>query len=139
MKRAFVQLRRRVVDAYDFVRYDIPYGFGNLIEWLPIIWRDRDYDSAYLLRVMEFKFSRMAEVFDNGHHVGHERDARRVRVCAAICRRMIDDDYAENQGVNGTAFDDGIWRRYDRAERQHDQDLAYMTLLLRKYLRGWWD
>ena len=35
--------------------YQLRYGISNLIKWFPIVWRDRDFDSAYIMEILLFK------------------------------------------------------------------------------------
>lgn len=39
---------------------DFKYGIRNLIDWFPIIWRDRDWDYHYLLVMLSFKLKRIS-------------------------------------------------------------------------------
>jgi hypothetical protein len=72
------------------------YGCVNLYHYIPIIWYDRDWDHHYMFVLWEKKFARMAYLFEHyGHHVGDKETAQRLRVCASLCRRILDDDYAE--------------------------------------------
>ena len=65
----------------------------RLWAWLPIIWEDRDFDQAYLYRIMAFKLRRMQRVVgDDGYHVGSERDAKNIAICAHILERLASDD-----------------------------------------------
>lgn len=43
---------------FDFFRYDIPYGFKNLILFFKVIWKFRTWDFAYDLEV----FKRILEI-----------------------------------------------------------------------------
>lgn len=38
---------------FDFFRYDIPYGFKNLIIFFKVIWRFRTWDFAYDLEIFK--------------------------------------------------------------------------------------
>lgn len=111
------------------------HGLGNLRRWLPLIWRDRDWDWEFLARVMEFKLRRMAH-HENffGHHVGSKLDARNQLVCAELLKRLRDDDYY----LNARKFFDGK-DAMDAACRQQRSDQRYLGLLLGKYLTHWRD
>ena len=72
-------------------------GVENIIAYAPIIWRDRDFDSNYLLELMEFKFRRMADSFDKyGHHENSEKDVAELKECAAICYRIREETHEED-------------------------------------------
>ncbi len=62
-----------------YAPYDLRYGVRNLWRWFPVIWRDRDFDWAYLAELMAKKLRWMGVCLEHGHHVHCERDAKRVR------------------------------------------------------------
>ena len=53
--------------------------FYNLCRWLPVIWKDQDWDHHYIWEVLKFKLKNQAEyIKTKGHHVDNERDAQRM-------------------------------------------------------------
>jgi hypothetical protein len=120
----------------DWLRYDLPYGLRNLWRWLPIIWEDRDWDYVYLLRVMEAKMRWMSVCLrDHGHLLHSDRYARQLAVCAALAKRIREDNYHENLiDVDITSY-----KYWSRAERNRKNDLAYLGKMIGKYLSHWWD
>ena len=116
---------------------DIIQGIKNMIVWLPIIWNDRDFDYSYLLKIVRFKLKRMLPAIENGHYVGCEKDAKRMRVAIELLDRQLDGAwYYENARL----FGDVVSRRLINQWIKHEnQDWDYLFDLLKKYLRGWWD
>ncbi len=117
-------------------------GLRNLWSYAPIIWRDRDWDQAYLYELLHFKLKRMESCLRAGGHVHASRDAAQIRVAAACLKRVMDDDYWP-----AAAFDYG-WKdlSHDQRKRIMDhehclrrQDLRYFGRLFEKYSQGWWD
>ncbi len=115
----------------------------NLWRWVPVIWRDRDYDWAFLAEMMETKLRWMGDCLEHGYHVGCERDARRVRVCAALLRRLLNDEYMQNAG-----YDEKTWKTLpekrrkqfvEHSQRMAGQDQTHLGRMIGKYLRTWWD
>lgn len=158
-------LKRAVFSGYSFFHYGVPYGVRNLIRWFPLIWADRNWDEVYLFRILEFKLRIMNRTFSRyDRHVGSERTARQLLVCAELCRRIHEDQYqenlsgpvtlqhwttpTENPGLaqlhiemyqNGNQVPkDQIRRWHEMAERNIRNDLAYLSTLIRKHSRGWW-
>jgi len=73
------------------------YGIGNLIRWFPVIWKDRWWDHYFIYPILHKKLSVMENHFrEDGHHVYHEKDADKIRVCVLLLKRIMDDDYMEN-------------------------------------------
>lgn len=67
----------------------------RILYWLPILWRDRWWDSCFLLTIMAAKLRYDAERYaKSGCHVGNERDAKQMRTAAALCERLSRQDYA---------------------------------------------
>ena len=118
----------------DFFR-NVRYGIWNIIQWTPIIWRDRDWDWYYLSRIMEFKLRKMNKAFVKyGHHVGSERDARQMLICAELLKRLQDDD-AEDFSKQR---DD--WRNYYKLHEIRMKEWQEMFgKYMGKFLRNWWD
>lgn len=60
----------------------------RLIDWFPVIWRDEDWDSAYLFEIMRFKISCIRkEIEKNQRHVGCERDIHNMKIAEELLRR----------------------------------------------------
>lgn len=68
-------------------------GIKNLIFWFPIIWRDRDWDYHYLLKVMSHKLHKM----ENFHREIPDdlslNKSNQILELAAILDRIIENDY----------------------------------------------
>lgn len=127
---------RRLRRLLDWLRYDLPQGVHNLWRWFPIIWYDRDWDSSYLLYLMERKLDQMGECFEkHGHLVNSPRYTRQVRICAELCRRITDDS------ALGRMLDAHGLTRYGgelgTALESYYQE--YLGLMIGKHLRCWWD
>lgn len=111
-------------------------GLQNLWRWTPVIWDDYDWDWTAIARVLEFKLKKHAELEEKyGHHINSLKDAKQMRICAALLRRLQDDNYWEN-----------AVKRFGRcphaahAATAHQRaDQKYLGFLLGKYLTNWWD
>lgn len=68
------------------------YKLGRFIKrlfmYLPILWKDEDWDYGYLYNLIEFKLKRMSVELDNDviHKDAHKR-ARQIRICLAYLDR----------------------------------------------------
>ena len=62
--------------------------------WFPIIWKDEDWDSAYLFEIMRFKISRIREEIEkNKRHIGYEKDVRDMKVAENLLHRIAFSDF----------------------------------------------
>jgi hypothetical protein len=66
----------------------------NLIHWLPVIWKDRDFDSYFLETLIITKLNRMSKRFDPGHHEGAGHYAARMRTACTLLTRVHDEYYS---------------------------------------------
>lgn len=69
---------------------------AQLKAYLPIIWRDGDFDYSSLLTLMEFKLLRMsAHMIEHNLVMDAPRMSKELKVAALLCRRINNDSYAE--------------------------------------------
>src|ERR1051325_2723979 len=77
---------------YDFFRQ-----LKRLIEYIPVIWKDRDWDYHYLLVMLKYKLSRHRKDMENDTwHTQAKRRAKEMRTCELLLDRLIKDEYHEN-------------------------------------------
>lgn len=115
---------------------DIRYGVRNLWRWLPIVWFDDDSDWSHLAEMMERKLRWSAEHEERyGHHVGSKLDAKRMRICADLLKRLRADEYWGNAAIR--FGETTAAAKASQAQQKNDQ--RYLGLILGKYLTHWWD
>ena len=66
---------------------EIKSGFKNLFTWLPIIWRDRNWDYWFLLRIILFKLKLMEKCLKR------EQESRKLHICVLLLQRLVEDEY----------------------------------------------
>jgi hypothetical protein len=92
LKRAFSPFWNFI----DYIHYNIPRGIKNIFIWLPVVWKDRQWDFYYLFIMLHKKLSLMEPTIRNGHHVAGDRQANDIKTCRLLVKRIIDDNYHEN-------------------------------------------
>lgn len=133
----------------------------RVIAYVPVLWRDADFDHRFLHQMMRYKLSRMAPNMS-------PRQARQIRLALVLLDRIIEDDYCaaeytahENQWGE-TIFDfvdGGELRIYTviskvtmREEQERDayatishrayklrqRDLDRLYRVMRRYSETWW-
>jgi len=81
---------------------DIPYritqGIKNIIIWLPVIWKDRDFDHSYMYEILYFKLKNMQEFFDSDCPMcaNSKRKAKQIIIAKNLCKRLIEQQYLMN-------------------------------------------
>lgn len=122
--------------------YSFIYGMHNLFRYFPVIWKDRNWDNEYLTDLLEFKLRSMAADFDRfGNHVGSEQDATKMRICAALCRRIREHKYGRelpggDYGRHYFENDAQFVRAYNGGRKR---DMEYLGKLLGKHCLSWWN
>ena len=80
-------------DAKHFHR-DIAQGFRNLWKWLPIIWKDRDWDNHFTFEVLKFKIKNTAKYTEKKQKfVGWEKEVKYMRICETLIDRIQNEYY----------------------------------------------
>lgn len=72
-------------------------NFKKIISWIPIIWKDRDYDYEYLFDIERKKLSQMLTYFQTSPLVHKREICRDIQICInlldIVCKKA--DEYLE--------------------------------------------
>lgn len=82
---------------YDgkFMHREFIRGVKKLWYWLPIIWKDRDWDGHYIFEVLKHKLKAQAKyIGERDIHTRAQQDARRMRLCVSLIQKVQDETYA---------------------------------------------
>jgi len=67
----------------------------NLYRWLPIVWKDQDWDHYFIYEVLKFKLKNQAEyIGKRGVHLSAKRDAQIMMTCVRLIEKIQDEYYA---------------------------------------------
>jgi hypothetical protein len=96
-----------VKSAWDYLYDEIYWKFigwrlkefkssvSKLIRWLPIIWKDRDWDDHYIWELMKNKLRWQANyIAKRDWHTRADLDAKRMRLCANLMDKVQDEFYS---------------------------------------------
>jgi len=73
---------------------DLYRGIKNLIKWFVVIWKDRDWDSYYIFRIMEHKLKLQAKgIAKRDIHVNAKRDAEVMMTCVRLMEKIREGYY----------------------------------------------
>jgi hypothetical protein len=145
---------------------DIKYGIENIFIWFPIIWRDRDWDHYYLLKIMNKKFERMEKLHrEYSYAVCSDRTAKELKIAKLLTKRLMESKYYCNaiapveqkygelkvtfgtseKGNRTMVFEEPPEERKarlkarDHSNNMEKQDITFLCNLIRKKLLYWWD
>jgi len=69
----------------------------RLYKWLPVLWRDRNWDYAFILDVLEHKIKLTREYIGKyNRHTTVERDCHNMRIAEILIRRIREDNYGDS-------------------------------------------
>lgn len=73
---------------------NIKQGIKSTIYWLPVIWKDRNYDHTFIYEVLKHKLKAQANyIGGKKRHTRAQQDTRRMLICAKLLQKMQDDAY----------------------------------------------
>ena len=108
----------------------------NLLRWLPIIWKDEQWDHYYILELLKHKLIFTAEHTRKfGYHTSSDYDADRMMLCVRLIEKIQNEAYMEE-----LISDDKITQeKLDAAFNKQKKSRQLLFKLLDKHIEGWWD
>ena len=77
-----------------YLFYSFKRGVKNIIYWVPIIWRDRNWDSHYIFEILKHKLILQSNyISKNDRHTLAQYDAKNMRLCVKLIKLVQDDFY----------------------------------------------
>lgn len=74
-------------------------GNKNLFKWFKVVWKDRDWDHAYIFEVMEHKLTSQSNyIGSKDRHLSAKRDAEIMTLCVRLMERIREDYYSMEYG-----------------------------------------
>lgn len=144
-------------------------GIKNVVDWLPIIYNDRDWDHQFIFIILHKKLHNMEKFFDSDNVWGAKAkdSAKEIKLARILCERIIKHEYLSNatirydelygdkefmtlEKVEGKNYsrvkftdDKNQQDMFDRACKHSDkmekQDIEYLFGYLPKHIKKWWD
>ena len=83
--------------AWDFLRYDLPEGIKNLRFFFSVIWRYRDWDYNFQLKILKRSLEPLAKSLRDGNEVEDPRMKKVAKIERAveILSHIADDTYTD--------------------------------------------
>ena len=108
----------------------------NVLRWLPIIWKDEQWDHYYIYEVLKWKLKFMSDAIrKNGNHTLAEYDADRMMWAVRLIEK-VQNEYYLVEMIN----EDNLTREMIIAgERKHYKARRILFTLLERYTERWWD
>jgi hypothetical protein len=78
-----------------YLHKEIKTGIKNIWYWLPIIWKDRNWDSHYIFEIMMHKLKAQSNYIGSRDiHTRAKRDAEVMMTCVRLMKHIQDDTYS---------------------------------------------
>jgi hypothetical protein len=108
----------------------------NLLRWLPIIWRDEQWDHYYIFEILKHKLIIMSNAIrENGNHTLAEYDADRMMLAVRLIEKVQNEDYL----IEFIDDDNLTKEKIIAGERKHKKAKRILFKLLENYIERWWD
>lgn len=94
-KRVWSSITLRWNHEWKYIPKNIKYGFKNLKYWLPIIWKDRNYDHRYIYTILQHKLKAQSKyIGDRDIHTRSKRDSEVMMTCVRLIDKVGDEWYS---------------------------------------------
>lgn len=120
-------------------------------DYAPLLWEDRDWDYAYLLRMMRFKIQRMRKSMERNTVIANAEDyVAETAAIDVLLRNVIDEDPDDEWSMHYDMCDDHT-TGFGACKNRLEHGTAFSLSAARekrnwkalwrhfdKYLLGWW-
>ena len=109
----------------------------NIVRWIPVLWKDRDWDYWHTLEILKTKLKFQSEYFRKyGYHESSERDAEKMELCIRLIDKVQNEYYLDEQLMKKDPITD---KDIEDAIRKHDKAKKLLFKLLENNIEKWWD
>lgn len=124
------------------LKFNVKYGIINLIKWLPIIWKDRDWDEYFLYKILHKKLSHMEVAFRTNYDWGQDESlADEIKVVKEALGRLIEDEYYKEACAILNFEPYGYSKEVFELEEEliHEDIEKVFSATVSSQIRKWWD
>jgi hypothetical protein len=88
-------------NGWWFYRVELPLknlkrGLVNLYKWLPVVWKDRDWDYGFVFNLLKFKLEEMSKYTSSRkNHSDWKHNVRNINICVSLIDKL--NDYYETE------------------------------------------
>lgn len=94
-KKIILKLKFFWEDKVRYFHRKVINGIKNIIYWLPIIWKDRNWDSHYIFEIMKHKLKAQSHyIGTKNRHTAAKRDAEIMMTCVKLMELIQDEFYS---------------------------------------------
>ncbi len=121
-----------MIYTYKIKRFIL--GIKKLISWIPIIWKDRDWDHFFIYEILKQKLIQQSK------HLGeyNERDAERINLCIRLIDKVQNEYYIDQYLGSAEAEKEWTSDGITKAVAKHDKAKRVLFSVLHNYIETWW-
>lgn len=109
----------------------------NIIRWVPVLWKDKDWDHYDIFEILKTKLKFQSEyIRKKGYHESAEYDADRMDLCIKLIDRVQNEYYIDEMLKKEASYSD---ENIDKAINQHNKAKRILFKLLEQNIESWWD
>jgi hypothetical protein len=77
-----------------YLHLEFKRGIQNLVYWLPVIWKDRNWDNSFIFTILSHKLKAQSTyIGDRDIHTRAKRDAEVMMSCVRLIEKVQDEWY----------------------------------------------
>jgi hypothetical protein len=109
----------------------------KILRWIPILWRDRDWDYYYVYEILKQKLiDTEAYIRKDGLHVFNEHDADSIKTAIEMIEKVQTEYHLDKYLSEATEWTtDGM----NKATKDHDKAKQELFKYLNNNIEKWWD
>lgn len=126
------------------------YNIRNIIRWIPVLWKDREWDHVFLYEIMYQKIHNMRKYHEKANlFVGVEIEIKWMKICERLLRNLIDSTYwgdeYDNKPLNirkmnlNENYLDLYKSDFGRADIREEKAKILLFKILSWRVEYWWD
>lgn len=109
----------------------------NLYRWLPVIWKDEQWDHYYIFEILKFKLTIMSEAIrKSDNHKLSKYDADRMMLCVRLIDKVQNEEYLMTL-IN--CEKDLTKETFNKADAKQKKAKHILFKLLENHIERWWD
>lgn len=115
--------------------WSVKYGTKSLIKWLPIVWKDRDFDHDYFEDILRFKLRNMMNFFygPDTHIENAEKYGKEIEEVLDLLERVHNDNYFWE--ISGISLDDESFEAF--VEKLNNRTEEESKLVFENHKKAW--
>ena len=135
--------------------WNLPYDtwafLKRVYEYAPILWEDRDWDYAYLLRLMQYKLRRMRPVIENGIAAHAHQKSIEIHQAEVMIENIFEDpddewslhcdQWHQNKGFNEPCpeSEEACQKALMASAKRTEYNWEILWIHIKERAQGWWD